>query len=349
MRGFHLEYSFIKHIIFFEIALVVLLVLVTCCARIFYMYKDKRDKRVLLALNEYIEKEMHNQAATYPNSATEFPLLLPTIQKYDQNATSSKWQEIKNKFLNKLKPLAEKKYNNRAWYTRMFAAQTFALLPSQEVDEEKLSKLLNDPIPIVRLNAAIVGVKIGTPNLINSIISTIAEYHRPQQTIYIKLFESADPKIATIIVERLKNDSDPKVKTVCYNLLKYLKNTQVADSTILADINSADLELRLSALRFYVYEKNEFNLEFLKQFLKDADWEMRVTAIQLIGDRHVEGAAQLIADCLSDSSWWVRVNAAKTLLSYREEGIHLLERQDPNKDLYAYEAAQHVLQMNKME
>ena len=50
---------------------------------------------------------------------------------------------------------------------------------------------------------------------------------------------------------------------------------------------------------------------------------------------------------LTDPSWWVRLRSALALRRLGADGVALLEARRPEDDMYAYEMAQYVLQLDR--
>lgn len=340
-----INFQVIEYIICLEFALVFLMILVACTLKIIYSIKNNRKQKLLANTENYLHELLENKVlfSAFPEKAKKMNVLLPLIKKFDANVNNPSWKNLKIKIGKEiLHDLAKKNANRRKWQCRFLAAECFKIY-AEDQDQEFLIKLIKDKYPLVTLNASVTAVKLGTPGLINALIDRMSQERRLTLTMFLLLFENTTNEIYPIISDRLDKEKNPFVRTSCYKILQKLPATRKIEN-FQDDLNSNNLELKLSALHYISYAQNKNAISSLTKMLKDKEWEVSSASVRLLGDLGAVEAINEISPMLKNSEWWVRLNAALALKKLGNEGMNVLKLQNPSKDKFAYEVAQHVLQ-----
>jgi HEAT repeat protein len=340
-----INFQIIKWIICLEFILVVLMVLIACMLKFIFSIKQKRSQKLLINTENYLHRLLENTSlfSVFPKKAKKMNVLLPIINKFDETLHSQNWNKLKAKIGEEiLHKLAKKNATHRRWRHRFLAAECFKVYAVRQ-DEDFLVKLIKDKFPLVTLSASVTAIKLGTAKLINALIDRMSQERRLTLTMFLMLFENASSEIYHIVSDRLNNERNPFIRTSCYKILQKLPATQKIEN-FHNDLQTNNLELKLSVLHYISYAQCKDAVLVLKKMLKDKEWEVSSVAVRLLGNLGAVEAISEISNMLENPEWWVRLNAALALKKLGNEGIIVLKTQNPDKDRYAYEVAQHVLQ-----
>lgn len=337
----------IEYIIYLEFIIVAILVLLAFVLKIYFSIKQKRLRNLSEETENFLLKLLKNPAlfSSFPNKSKKISILLPIIRKFDETMNNENWRELKEKIDKEiLHGIARKAAFSKRWPCRFLAAESFKLYVENQ-DQEIIIKLINDKYPLVTLSAGATAIKLLNPKPINALIDRMSTERRLAITMFLVLFENANSKIINIIFDRLNNDSNPYIRASGYKILQKLSITEKFEN-FQKDLESTNIELKLSALRYIAYSKNDKAVSILTNMLNNQEWEVRSASVQLLSNLSAAGAIDKIAILLRDPTWWVRLNAAFALKNLGSEGMNVLKLQNPVNDKYAYEAAQYVLQYN---
>ena len=340
-----INFQLIEYIICIEFALVILMMLAACVLKVFFSIKQKRAKKLSIDTENYLHKLLENPSlfSAFPKEAKKMNVLLPIIRKFDDSVHTQHWENLKAKIGKEiLHGLAKKNVSHRKWHCRFLAAESFKIY-ADEKDQESIVKLLEDKYPLVTLSAGVTAVKLGTAKLINTLIDRMSQERRLALTMFLMLFENARSDIYSIISDRLKSEKNNFIRASCYKILQKLPATQKIEN-FHSDLQLDNLELKLAVLHYIFYSQKKNAIPNLIKTLKDKQWQVSSTSIQLLGDLGAVEAIDEISNMLKDPEWWVRLNAALALKKLGSEGVNVLKIQSLEKDKYAYEVAQHVLQ-----
>ena len=337
--------SLLKSVIIIEIALVFIIILLTFLLKGIFYLKIRRDKRIKQEIEDFMSglflSDSHFSSSVFLRRWKRLDLLMLSLSELDQTLDGPSWAFIKNELAAQVMlPLARKKSNSRRRVTRLLVAKCFALFMEKQ-DESVVCALLEDKTPMIHLHAAIASVKFGSPTTINAVINSMSHQRRLGQTIYLTVFETADPQIYKIIVQRMKTEHDPYLLTACYKILMLFPPGEVSVNN--ADLNSETIDLQLAAIRFEAYTNGKQSIQRVTQMLTNPHWEVRAACCKLLGDLYATQALTELGDCLRDPIWWVRVNAANALKCLGDQGVHILKSQQTSDDLFAHETAMYVL------
>lgn len=339
----------LKIIIIAEFTLVILLIIFAYLLKLYFSLKVRNKNICKYELEKYLNKLIKEKTEFVKKMIRrrwrKVEIMLPVIDKFEKKRQQG-WLNIRDKLLAEiLLPIARKNAYSTVWLKRYMAVKCF-LHKVEENDQEIVIDLLSDRVPIVAINAIPLAFKLKSTRAIEKIIKNIAAERRLSQTVFLREFEGSQEVVFPIIKKMLHHEKDPYIRATCYRLIKIFPKKYYIGQYIKKDIKSKVLELKLTAIRSLTHAPKSQAEPILNALLKNKVWQVRVAAIQSLGDFKDPKYIFTITSCLEDPTWWVRFNAANALKKYGERGIKILSSLDPEKDLYAFEAAQHVLQVD---
>lgn len=318
----------------------------------FKIYQKKNKRVKIKKLKKYIEAQLAYKKSSYANNdfvgfrkkmlnldvflevVTEFNLL------YKDDLL---WLEFKRAFFYfVVLPFTRKKAFSLFAKNKLLAAQLFSLSPLKE-DERILLRLLLNENFLIQMNAAKALIAIFSEKGIKLLITRLAKERRLNQTVFLTFFQNAPQTVARMVLRELERYKNPYKRAICYKILYRCKATT---NTIPneQDIFSQNFFLRLAAIRFLSLCKTEKTLSILLSLLKDPEWQIRVKALHSLENFKEDDIAEEVGKCLNDRNWWVRYTSATLLKKIGKKGLLILENQSETKDLFAFEAAQFVLE-----
>lgn len=266
------------------------------------------------------------------------------LKKYAEhpNLDNAKNQLLKNILL----PLAREHVSSRRWSYRFFAGKVFNYGGITVEDSKHILTLIKDPVPLVHIEAVTAGANNPTQAIIDAIIDQMSGMRRKSHAIYIHAFETSHANSLAFIHNRIQRDHDAFVRATCYKLLS-LFDEPVTVSAINNDIESDNIELSIAAIHYKTDAEKDAVVPYFCQLLgkRAIQWPRKVALIQSLGELKAESAIHALEEALLHEAWWVRFNAALALKALGEPGINCLMQVTPQRDKFAYEAAQHVLQL----
>lgn len=341
-----INYIVIQYILIIEVAVILLIIAATYFFRvrsaIIKAYKAAIQKDMIKYLNSLMEQNKAVTAVTFLKKWKNLEVLLEVIDNMNME-NNPKWPDYRVALLNAiLLPIARKYAKSKRWTKRLMAAKTFSHHVENSNDENIVDKLIQDQTPLVYFYAIVAGINCAKKSLINSAMKRIGSERRLAQSVGIQSFEKTSNQIRRYVEDCLNEDQDPYVKTACYKVLVLYPEASHSN-TLNADIESKNLELALSAIRFMVRMQGKKAEAELINLLKSERWEIRSCAAKALGDLDCHDAIKSLEISLHDPAWWVRMNAAEALSKLGPKGIEVLEKQNIQTDKFAYETSQHVL------
>jgi hypothetical protein len=266
-------------------------------------------------------------------------LLLKTIEQFDTHHPTGYWQTLRVLLIEQLiLPNAVRFAASRDWSKRYVACQSFALAMTPE-HETIILALLNDPVVIIALNAALIAVSYDSQALINAVIDSGAKNRHIQQSLYAQLMLNTHPRFTELVTHRLQHETDPYIKAFCYRMLSQKIVPHHPLALAFTDANTGLIELRIAAMVYLQAHSNGQVEQLLSALLSDIHWEVRAKAAKLLGKIGKPAIAPQIARCLHDDIWWVRVCAAEALGMLGPTGLALLTKQSLSNDQFADDQA----------
>lgn len=234
-----------------------------------------------------------------------------------------------------------RKLTHRRWVNRVEGAEHLGRMMSRRPLPD-LVKLMQDPIPEVRIRAAKALGAIGGLEAVESLLGALKDTNRWSALriadILATLGESAvDPLLAE--VPRLP----PIARVPAIDILGRLRSPKAVRllEQLLSDPHD---NARARAAHSLGVIGDPRAAPKLVLALKDAEWPVRAMAAKALGLLPGTSGVPELKKALGDREWWVRSNAALALGSKGEKGYQALAGLLDSPDTYAAQRAASMLQ-----
>jgi hypothetical protein len=314
----------IEGVLIFEAVIIFLLVIcVYMVGFVSYIKKYFDAKKIKKIDHFFINFCHHNNGGHLPYAKQPHIIIRSFFRWDDMRKKDSGWQKHKKDLMRtQVLPSAVKYGQARNWGRRFLLVQ--CLLYYVDATYEKLViKLVNDRVPVISINAVKVAINVDTVPVLEALVERINKVTDHFQILYIAQL-SVTSALLSVIKTKLSNHEDTRLCRTCYRILKKIGPTDLFFEEAARDVQSKDLELKLSAIRILEKTHKEKATPILIQLLSDENWLVRNIAVQSMSHLEKEAILQPLGNALNDEAWWVRVNAAKVLANLGEEGLALL-------------------------
>jgi hypothetical protein len=343
----------IKYIVMSHCIILFILILSIFALKAIHLLSNKRKLRLIKHIHvlftsrtEVLKAALQKQPRLYYH---HIAILIPIICDMDIKRESTLWIQNREVFIKEMLPYLSRDIRAWSWKKRLAAAQFFALCfkPSYST---YIKPLITDKTLLVSLYASKIALRFAVPSLITQVILCFSKPRRIQRSGLLRTLD-IDPQSVPCIIDILNRKSNVYIRTLCYQLLDaFLSKPKATISknrspieNIQSDMESANLDLQITACIYFVKIKPKEALPILHKKLHSPHWEVRAQAAKLLKHTHNRETPSLLEMALQDPHWWVRINAAETLMHLGSDGIIILKRQNPKTDQYAYDAAYRVL------
>jgi hypothetical protein len=329
-----------------EVLLVVLLVFLNYSIRIYHYFilreKNELEDKIKGVLFYYIKNSSNPTKKELKFLKRNILEVLEVMEKYEvSDDLLPSWRKLSKYLILKLfYPRGKELYRSWRAYKRYYAARCFQV-HFKDSDAHMVIQLINDPVLLVAINAARVAFKYPSPKLINAAIDVLSKERKCRKSIYAAIAKGSSDIVRDIVIKRLSAENNPYVKAFCYRLLMQMPACDLLEDIVEQDLMSDSIELKIAALKYCGY--NPQFRHYLGKFIDNEHWELRAIAAEWIGNTLFLNAFPVLEDRLSDLEWWVRIRAAEALAKFGQLGVDILRAQSPQKDQYAFDAAQEVL------
>ncbi|MDA8562036.1 HEAT repeat domain-containing protein, partial [Gammaproteobacteria bacterium] len=230
---------------------------------------------------------------------------------------------------------------------KIYLASRFYYFGYDDIDRNNLSNFIkNDEGMLISINAAKAIIKYSDEALINTMITVFSKGRRIQQSIYSEIIETHNDNVCDIIKNRIFIESDIYVKLFCYKLLSRMKSDKQIIKSAYIDFKNSYIDLKIAVLFYIDHSDDPQKNKLIYSASYDEHWEIRAITAKLLGNILDNLSLKYLEKLLCDKEWWVRINSAISLKSKGTNGLNILEQQSPEKDKYAYDAAQKILLNN---
>ena len=221
-------FSFIKIVAIIQLIIVIGLVLMAYALRIYIDYSRRRRQKLQQKIEHYLLDCIHQQTRFelkfFQAHQHHLILILQVIQQIDLSIPKDNplWESIRKQIQQKiLLPRARPLATSKNWINRYKYCEILQLAFQKE-DELNLKKLIEDPIPLVSINAATLAFQFPSTLLVNTVIDSFSSRRRVQQSFYAQITSSANASLISLIAHRLEYEKNPYIKTFCYRILTQL-------------------------------------------------------------------------------------------------------------------------------
>jgi HEAT repeat protein len=226
------------------------------------------------------------------------------------------------------------------WNRRLRGAR---LLARMDVADPIVEKLLADPNPAVRAQAAEWAAAHPSPTVIAAMLAMLAD---PATQARFAV-QDAMLRMGSVITEPLAAFLETHSGLPAESGLRVaeaLSETRFLPAG-LKHSTAEDAGTRVAAANLLGAIGGAASAERLMELLKDPDSPVRAAAAHGLGRMHHWQAASQLAECLRDSTWQVRREAAFTLRALGAPGALFLRRALKGNDAFAADMAQQVLDL----
>jgi HEAT repeat protein len=222
----------------------------------------------------------------------------------------------------------------------------FRLFPRVE-EETTVLRLMKDPVPIIRVGAARVALKIGSTESVNAILGFLLLQKRYVRNLLGVSAREASEDFVEKIRARLQAEKNPRFQKIYLDLISSRLNDQLDGDWVSSLTLSEDKDLRISALRALCRSRCKGADSALIRAITDSEWEARATACRLMGEqKFVQGLPSLVK-AAQDPNWWVRRNSTFALARLGLEGQNALNEILRAQDRYSADIAKLALMAAK--
>ena len=229
---------------------------------------------------------------------------------------------------------------SRRWTRRLRGAR---LLARMDVADPIVEKLLADPHPAVRAQAAEWAAAHPSPTVISAMLTMLAD---PATQARFAV-QDAMLRMGAIIAEPLAAFLETHSGLPAESGLRVAEALSEARFLPAGLRHSAsdDAGVRMAAAKLLGAIGGAASAEQLIKLLKDSDSPVRAAAAQGLGRMHHWQAGSQLAECLRDSTWRVRRDAAFALRALGAPGALFLRRALKGNDAFAADMAQQILEL----
>lgn len=187
-----------------------------------------------------------------------------------------------------------------------------------------LIQLIQDEIPVIRINAVHIGSAVTNEQIYQAILEKMLNEDQGSRTLYINNFYKNEA-ILPYLLTQLEQSNDIKLKKIIYDILLHIGCDVSFYPIAKEDSLHGKKDMRLAAIRVLPLTDQKNAIPILTALLEDEQWMVRNVAVQALAKVNDNEVIPLIAEKLKDKAWWVRVSAAKMLTSVGDKGLQILE------------------------
>lgn len=302
--------------------------------------------KVKAAIEQYLihinDNALLFDAKNFPFYWKKLPILLSVVDVLDVRKHNDHWMSFRASFVKSiLFPMAVDYATDCHWQNRLYAIRTFGLLRDKS-NHHYIEVLVNDRIPLVAIYAGKVALINHSEVAIHSLINRIGHERWGAQLIDLHSFDVYPPESKPYFTKKLLSATEPRIRAACYKILSRYQPSPL-DWDVKPDVFSADLELKIAALKFVTHEDSAVAIPCLIDTLKiEKDKRVRLVAVHCLGLLKTTKAIPVLTDCLADENWWIKVSAAEALKTLGPKGVAVLTEHKIDIDAVSYNV-NHIL------
>lgn len=237
-------------------------------------------------------------------------LLLEVIEEYNHRFIGEDWELLKKGLVVKLLlPKARSRVKSFFWNKRNFSARVFALVPTYE-DEDKILKLIDDPVFLVSSIAATAAIKLESEKGVLKILSLMHLKEGYSHYFFADILSQGSNKIFQMISNVIKRKDENQL--ACLEVLA-LQTGQVPLNFLQEILQSKEEKIKIAALKVAIRNMQQEYQELFCQFIEDKNDMIRALSASGLGKFKDQKSCNALKMAVSDPSWCVRLAAAKSL------------------------------------
>ena len=237
--------------------------------------------------------------------------------------------------------LAHRQLSNRRWWLRVDGAEKLGRMLARPAVHD-LVKLMDDPVPEVRLRAAKALGAIGGLEAVETLIAALKATDRWATLRIADILAGLGPSAVEPLLEafpRLPAAARVPAIDILGRLRSHLSVPLLRG--LLAD---PDPNARARAANSLGLIGHPAVTQALIEALADPEWPVRAMAAKALGRITGDDSVEPLRRALSDPEWWVRANAAESLRGKGEAGRRALLVALDGDDAFAAHKAAWMLQ-----
>ena len=235
---------------------------------------------------------------------------------------------------------ARKLCDSRLWTRRLRGAR---LLTRMDVADPIVEKLLTDPHPAVRAQAAEWAAAHPSPTVIAAMLTMLADPATQARFAVQDALLRMGATIADPLAAFLETHSGLPAESGL-RVAEALAEGRFLPAALRLS-RSEDSGVRMAATNLLGAIGSEASSARLMALLKDSDSRVRAAAAHGLGRMQHWASASQLAECLRDSTWRVRRDAALALRAIGAPGALFLRRALKGDDAFAADMAQQILDL----
>lgn len=229
---------------------------------------------------------------------------------------------------------------SRLWTRRLRGAR---LLARMDVADPIVEKLLADPHPAVRAQAAEWAAAHPSPTVISAMLTMLADPATQARFAVQDALLRMGAIIAEPLAAFLETHSGPPAESGL-RVAEALAETRFLPAALRLSA-SENAGVRIAATNLLGAIGSAASAERSTELLKDSDSRVRAAAAHGLGRMQHWQAASQLAESLRDSTWRVRRDAALALRAIGAPGALFLRRALKGNDAFAADMAQQILDL----
>ena len=337
--------SFLDAVMLIEIALLIVAVGVYFAHGLWLFLTKKRALRQMTAARDSLAKLLTSGTIMVEEIETlrELPrdVQVMAFLEISRNLTGTGKERLRFvagevSLLDRARKLCE----SRRWTHRLRGAR---LLARMDVADPIVEKLLADPHPAVRAQAAEWAATHPSPKVISAMLTMLADPATQARFAVQDALLRMGAIIAEPLAAFLETHSGPPAESGL-RVAEALAETRFLPAALRLS-TSENSSVRIAATNLLGAIGSAASAERLTERLKDSDSRVRAAAAHGLGRMQHWQAASQLADSLRDSAWRVRRDAALALRAIGAPGALFLRRALKGDDAFAADMAQQILDL----
>lgn len=309
-----------------------------------------RSKRRQKEVEKFLQKLFEEAILTHssfsldsvPKKYLKVRSMLKVAESFDKRYKDAHWIEIKVQLAeNFLKPATKKWIKSSFWEKRSLLIRSIYLYPTL-ADKPLIEKMMADSSYFIRMLAAFSAGFLQEVDLTYKLLQKMSQEPYHCHYAYRNAILKGGEKLFDQLLEIYANEKNEEIRSCCLDIFSYRTLPALAP-LISKDLDSKNNEIRRNIAKLLVALPSDESVLILQNYLDDPQPSVRAEAAKSLGTLKARSAIDKLSQALSDPVWEVRLNAGLALMQLGREGRLVLESQDWDNDIQAYEMARFLL------